>query len=454
MQINYYITQEHYFLFYNWTLTSRHYEAAQATSNKVDELVRNQTLSPTKTSSQNWVFHAIWCFLDFLPILGLFFAILDRALNNYNQFAPSVSPKNLPPQIPPPLPSRKPTSPASVSFKTFLEKLTSLENEGFFQKKGQEIAKKAFKEAMAEQGLEVSYVTAEGWDHSLPQKPLDPNIFQWSITQGVENDIPQAGKDSKRVHLFSAASQYNAAEAPSRYTPPIGQAMIKSEWDHTQGPLAQRTNPVAFESVTAYLTHLGFNMMEKALPSAGTTYTNGSAIEHGYLCPKNENIEKFADELEKNFEKYEAPCYESRLSESTEPVYLILGAAPAYGYSYDLDKGSKASKKLQYWAYVANFTAQFKQTLAFLEKYPDKEVVLHVTGVGLGVFGSKDPALANAFNQTFAEAFKHTGSLFQNMLSEKDRKRVHVQLESYKGQDALKDVCVDHLKLGSPSQRL
>ena len=114
----------------------------------------------------------------------------------------------------------------------------------------------------------------------------------------------------------------------------------------------------------------------------------------------------------------------------------------------------KASKKLQYWSYVANFTAQFKQTLAFLEKYPDKEIVLHVTGVGLGVFGSKDPALANAFNQTFAEAFKHTGSLFQNMLSEKDRKRVHVQLESYKGQDALKDVCVDHLKLGSPSQRL
>ncbi|WP_420421496.1 hypothetical protein [Simkania sp.] len=455
MQINYYITPEHHLLFYNWTLASRHYQAAQATPDKVDELARNRIISPKKIPSQNWIFHYAWAILDFIPIIGLFFAILDHALNNYDRFAPSLQPKNPPPlkQTPPHLPpSPKPTP--STSFEAFLKKLASLEKEGFFDKKGQEIAKKAFKEVMAEQGLEVSYVTAEGWDHTLPQEPLDPNIFHWSITRGVEKDIPKAGKDSKRVHLFSAASQYNAAEAPGPYTPPIGKAMIKSEFDHTQGPLAQRTNPLAFECVTAYLTHLGFNMMEKALPSAGTTYTDGSAIQHGYLCPTNASVSQLADELEQNFEKYKAPCYESRVSGATESVYLILGAAPAFGYSYNLDKGSEACRKLQYWSYVANFTAQFKQTLELLKKSPDKEVVLHITGIGLGVFGSKDPELANRFNQTFADALKHTGSLFQKQLNKEDRGRVHVQLESYNGTDALQSVCTDHLKFGPPAPRL
>lgn len=437
MQINYYIPPETSFVFYNWILAARHYQAAQATSDKVDELVRQKIIFSKSETSQNWVFHTLWCLLEALPIVGLFFAILDRALFNNDPILRPLTPESPAPKKAPPL---------SNPFTALLDKLSKLEEEGFFKNKGQEMAKKAFKEAMAKQGLEVSYITAEGWDHSLPEEPLDPNIFHWSVTNGVEKDIPKAGKDQKRVHLFSAASQYNAAEAPNVYTPPIGQAMIKSEHDHTQGPLAQRTNPVVFECVTAYLTHLGFNMMEKALPSAGTTYTHGSPIEHGYLRPTNTNINELAEELEANFEKYEAPCYESRVQGASESVFLILGAAPAIGYSYGLTRDSKACKKLQYWAYVANFTAQFKQTLALLEKYPDKDVVLHVTGVGLGVFGCD--------NKTFAEALKHTGSLFQKQLNEKDRKRVSVQMESYKGTDALQDVCVYHLKFGPAAPRL
>lgn len=432
MQINYYIPSETSFVFYNWTLASRHYQAAQATSDKVDELVRQKIIYSKTETSHSWVFHTLWCLLEVLPIVGLFFAILDRALFNYDL-------RPLPPSSEIPAPKTPPPSPAP--FSALLDKLSKLEEDGFFKNKGQEVAKKAFKEAMAEQGLEVSYITAEGWDHSLPEQPLDPNIFHWSVTDGVENDIPKAGKDQKRVHLFSAASQYNAAEAPSAYTPPLGQAMLKSKNDNTQGPLAQRTNPLVFELVTAYLTHLGFNMMEKALPSAGTTFAHGSPIEHGYLRPTNENIKHLADELEANFEKYEAPCYESRLKGASESVYLILGAAPAIAYSYDLNPETDACKRLQYWAYVANFTAQFKQTLALLEKYPDKEVVLHITGVGLGVFGCD--------GRSFAEALKHTGSLFQKQLSEKDRKRVFVQLESHHGTDALQEVCVKHLKLDS-----
>lgn len=323
--------------------------------------------------------------------------------------------------------------------------LKALEKQGFFEEKSQEKAKETFKEVMQHFGLGVTYVDANGWDYSSGDGELDLSIFHWSRTGGVQYDIPMAANDANRVHLFSAASQYNAAEVPSAYIPPIGEAMEKSAHDHTQGPFAQRTNPVVFELVTAFLTHLGFNMMEYVLPSAGNTYTNGSAIQHGYLRPSNQNVGQLAQEMEEKFRNLEVPCYESRPTNGGQSIFLMLGAAPAIGYSFGLDTNSKECKRLQYYAYLANFTAQFKQSLKLLEENPSKEVVLHVTGTGLGVFGCN--------NEIFAQAFKDAALKFQTQLKPSDQKRIHVQLEAYNGVDALQNVA-QALKLGDIKPRM
>ena len=309
--------------------------------------------------------------------------------------------------------------------------LKALDVLGLFKTKSQEVAKKTFKGAMEQVGLGVSYVDATGWDHNEIEGVLKLSIFRWSATNGVQHDIPAASSDKGRVHIFSAASQYNAAEAPSPFTPSVATAMEKSTYDNTQGPLAQRTNPVAFELVTAFLTNLGFNMMEYVLSSAGQTHEQGSAIQHGYLRPSNQNIDELSTEMQNHFQKLEVPCYESRPTPSGEPVYLMLGAAPAIDYARRRGFSSD-SQNLQYYAFLANFTAQFKQALLLLDENPSKEIVLHVTGTGLGVFGCN--------HKVFEAAFKRAALEFQKKLNKADQNRVHVQLEAYKGNDDVKKV--------------
>jgi len=494
MQVNYFLSANSHPLFYQFHVANRHLQTARAIykdwssrdHSEIEGLAKRHILTPNstseKTSLKSWAFHLILGLAqlglaDFFifPGIGLAISLADRYF--FDQSQPCIPPVYTPPIYTPPTTKRTEpkislSSPSDLA-KAAIEALKTqgistkpycyqegddkkvcaalhdLKNKGFFESKAQDIAKTIFKEVMAELGLSVSYVNAEGWDYTAPLTKLDHSIFHWSKTFGVENDIPRASQDRHRIHLFSAASQYNAAEAPSAYTPPIGEAMQKSKNDQTQGPLAQRTNPAVFELVTAFLTHLGFNMMEKALPSAGTTYTDGSAIEHGYLRPTNQNVEALANELEAHFPTYEAPCYESRLTASAEPVYLMLGAAPAIGYSYGLNANSLACKKLQYYAYIANLTTQFKQALFLLKENTDKEVVLHITGTGLGVFGCD--------NDEFAKAFRQTASIFQSLLDEKDKKRMHVQLESYhgfNGPDELKAVSETLLKLGIDKPRV
>lgn len=321
----------------------------------------------------------------------------------------------------------------------------------FYEEKGHERAKKVFKKVLAHQNLTVDFVSAPtDWDHRKPTQPLDPNIFHWSITQGegVTKDIPRASKDHKRVHLFSVASQYNGAEAANPFTPQVGEAIEKSEWDHTQGPLAQRTNPSIFECVNAFLANLGFCMLTNVSPSAGKTYEKGSPIEHGYLRPSDENVECLKKEMEENFCKIELPCYESQVTQNGESVFLILGAAPAFGYVSG-PTNSPAHNTLLYYAYLGAFLAQFNQVQTLLQRNPDKEIVFHVTGTGLGVFGG---------NKTiFKEAFLKGASWFQESLSEKDKKRVHVQLESYQNDfgesDTLSEIA-QGLMLGAAKPRI
>lgn len=297
----------------------------------------------------------------------------------------------------------------------------------FFDEKSQERAKRIFPQVMKQiVNSDVDFPKACFFRN--PESlvgSLDKQIFQLSATMGVENDIPRSSKDRKHLHVYQVASQYNASEAPSPKTPPIGEAMQRSEWDHTQGPLAQRTNPDAFELVTAFLTHLGFNMLDAVLPSAGKTYEEGAPIEHGYLRPNDENIQFLTDEFKKNYSQAEYVCYSSFSKEwgGVNPVYLFLQAAPAIGYAHGLNT---TSDDLQKYAAFANYLALFNYGIE-LAKKTGKEVILHPTAVGGGVFNNSDANLAWGFEKA--------GLALQTKMKSAG---VFVQLEAFQGAGVVK----------------
>lgn len=317
-----------------------------------------------------------------------------------------------------------------------------------FQLKSQEIAKGAFKKAMDQVlGSQVYFVDASGCEQCLGQDipgHLDEKLFVWKETSGVQNDIVIASLDDNAVHLFSVASQYNCTESSTAVTPKLGGVMLHSAIDSTQGPLAQRTNPITFELVNAFLAHLGYNMMDKALPeSIGKTYETEigkkrvfeeTSILHGYLQPAEwswndgkdkevkaaENLKSVVDYLKSHLGAFETICYSSKpLNGGKNPVYLILAAAPCLsGPRYPAEVND-----LQYYAALANFTTQFKQLLQLSVENPDKKSVLHVTLPGLGVFGN-DPACV-------ARAFKNAALTFQNSIIPEQKDRFLVELDIY-----------------------
>ena len=274
---------------------------------------------------------------------------------------------------------------------------------------------------------EVKFPKACVMDPESFNGPLLQKLFHLSSTAGVEKDIPQASKDKNHLHVFSVASQYNCSEAPSPFTPKVGHAMETSEADKTQGPLAQRTNPLAFELVTAFLTHLGFNMLHEALPLAGKTFED-SCIKHGYLRPTNQNVLSLTEEFKKNFSKSEYVCYTSLSEEwgGSEFVHIFLQAAPAIGYSPDLNV--LLAEELTKYSALANYLALFQYgiTLAEQEK---KLVILHITAVGGGVFANSVSSLCWGFEKA--------ALFFQDQMQAAN---VSVQLEAFGGKGHLADI--------------
>ncbi len=275
---------------------------------------------------------------------------------------------------------------------------------------------------------------------------LEKSLFHLSATTGVQKDIPSSSRDAKRVHVYQVASQYNAAEAPRPVTPEIGKAMTASDGDNTQGPLAQRTNPDAFELVTAFLTHSGFNMLEKVLIDEGTTtYTPGSPIEHGYLRPNNTNIAWLRDQFKANYGCAEYVCYSSLRSEwgGDRPVYIMLQAAPAIAMRYAFNL-TVSSDELQKYAALANYLALFRHGIK-LAQDKGMPVVLHAAAVGGGVFGNKTANLQWGFQQAALAC-----------QAEMKEHGVSVQLEAYGGKGPMAEIATGldipkFDRLGDPS---
>lgn len=313
--------------------------------------------------------------------------------------------------------------------------------EQFFAEKSQDRAKKIFSEVMLtllDSSVDFPRPTEIG-DPSQLRGKLDPKIFHLSATKGVQIDIPNSALDQDRLHVYQIASQYNGAESPAVFTPRIGEAMKTSKGDNTQGPLAQRTNPRAFEFVTAFLSHLGFNMMHEALPTAGSTYKEKSLIKHGYLIPTKDTIPTLTKEFKENYSKSEYVCYSSKnksWGDAANPVYIFLQSAPAVGYSR---MSSKETEELQKYAALANYLALFRYGIE-LAKKSKKPIVLHAAAVGGGVFNNE--------SNNLQWGFEKAAIALQDQM--RDHK-VQVQLEAYKESGPMK-VIADELNLPTDSR--
>lgn len=264
---------------------------------------------------------------------------------------------------------------------------------------------------------------------------LDPAIFHWSRTDGVERDIPQAARNAARIHLFQLASQNNAGEAPGIFTPPPGRAMRDSVGDNTQGPLAQRTNPALFEKVNAFLANCGFNMLANVLSRRNIT-----AVRHGYLVPQTAaQMDSIVGEFRANWRNVEQPCVLSRLPTGGR-AYLMMSAAPAIGYAPEAGQQGNdpnSNCRLQYYSALGNFCGQFSRALELARENPGTQVVYNACAVGLGVFGNQP--------EHVAPAFRHAALAFQEAVRAEGL-NVVVQFEVFRGEGLAKNMA-DRLNL-------
>ena len=276
-------------------------------------------------------------------------------------------------------------------------------------------------------GVEIDFVTPSdtvldsGEVSEIQISELDPAVFTWHSTNGVQGDIQKDGKRlDHTVILYGVASQFNACEATFRFTPPPGEAFLHYFHDHTQGPGAQlQFDPEQVEIINL-AANLGYNALCRVLDEE--TKTN---VEHGYLTPKTGQGQRVTDLLETKGHLTEYPCIGSVPSQAGltgQKVHQMLVAAPAYGAYFDPHVHDNHKRdQIEYLCALMGYRAQFNQAISLAKRH-NVEVVFKPTAVGLSAFGNQAENVAKAF---FKAAKEYEGTLSENHVS--------VKLQVYKG---------------------
>lgn len=174
----------------------------------------------------------------------------------------------------------------------------------------------------------------------LPEPVNTPPALKSSVFVQVDRgrDVVAA---ADTVHIYQAETKYNGAHKTSGDNPPSpGEAMRRSQLEGARGTKIQKSNPVAFELVNAYLANRGFNMYENR------TETDIESV--AYMCrPEGES----------------------------HKVHILLQAAPPTGSSCD---GRLAA--------LANYLNLFRYALMFFMR--DETLVLHATAIKGGGTGA------------------------------------------------------------------
>lgn len=289
------------------------------------------------------------------------------------------------------------------------------------QRTAHEQAKDWLIENLQYTGADVSFVRPPKVRGSFPESKnvdisnpvLDPSIFTYSSAD-VGPDIQRDGnRTSDEIVIYTAASQFNGCEAPTRYTVEPGNAVSTYEGDHTQGPQAQ----LAFGDEQVELINCGGNRGFNGLVHVLDDSTR-SAISSGYLTPKTQaEADEVLRQLRENGHLLECPCIGNIPKGGRKLVYQFLTSAAAFGgYSLDWGAISQATKdEIQFLCALHSLRAQFAQAIK-MAKESGKPVTLKTAGMGLGVFGSN----SGIFSKAYYEAAKE----FEPQL-----KQAHVKVE-------------------------
>jgi hypothetical protein len=270
---------------------------------------------------------------------------------------------------------------------------------------------------------------------------FDPAIFQWSVTNGVQQDILCSSHDKRHCHIYGGASQYNYTESTGSGSAPPGKAMSTSEETNSQGTLIQRTNPRMFELINA-ASWLGMNGLANVLGEENTAL---QCLRGGVLqVQAPEEMLPILTDYQKKFRGLEQLCTTSVPNGGENPVHLILASAPSFAVinRHLTSRESESEEFRRCWtqehagiranletfvAYI-NYSTQLQYALeAKTSKAP---VVLHLTAHGTGSWAN-DP-------HNVALGFKMAASQFQHQLREKGN--IQVQFEVFNRDFGLRGV--------------
>lgn len=254
------------------------------------------------------------------------------------------------------------------------------------------------------------------------KQDLNPAIFSWENTQGVQEDIQRdSKKDDGVVRLYGVASQFNGCEATGKYTLEPGKAVGTYKFDPTQGPKAQ----LAFGDHQVELINAAGNLGYNGLCNVLDAETQ-DAIGHGYLTPNSDNADQVIEQLRTQGHEAEYSCIGNVPVGGKAPVHQILISAAAFGVYKDRSLPREKQHEVEFLCALHGFRAQFQQALKFASD--GKQVVLKPVAVGVGAFGN-DPAVVS-------KAFYVAAKEFQDIVEsgeDKSAENVRVQFQVFRG---------------------
>ncbi len=256
-------------------------------------------------------------------------------------------------------------------------------------------------------GAQVSFISPpKSSCPSLEQVTINPqnlsaDVFSYEFTNGVQGDIQRDGNRlGDEVVVYSAASQYNGAEAIQRETIKPGEACKAYRGDNTQGPQAQLAYPPEQVECINDGANIGFNGLCTVLDD-----TCKGAVAHGYLTPRSRgDANQVVKQLREQGHQVEYLCVANKPRGGFKPVHLILAAAPAFGgyVHQNAAVSPETQHEIQFLCALHAYRAQFAQCVA-LAKEQGKPVIFKASAAGLGVFGNDPKVVAAAFYQAATE---------------------------------------------------
>jgi len=273
-----------------------------------------------------------------------------------------------------------------------------------------EEAKEYMVENLTDLGAQVDFVNPPPFAYAALKDAkigkLDDQIFYYQITNNVTDDIIKDGNQSEYTAVYSAASQFNGAEAMGPHTIKPGSAVYEYKRDPTQGPQAQ----LAFQPKQVNLINNGANIGFNVLIWILTELTK-TAVRHGYLIPSVEQRADISRALEQDAERIEFMCIANKparytpkpelkdihpITFSKHPVHMILVSAAAHANNWK-DPHDPILDEIDYKCALNAFGAQFKHTQELVKK--GHTVWLKVAAIGMGAFRNKPEVVAKAFYQ-------------------------------------------------------